>query len=138
MIVGRNADERRIARYESATHRSFGVPAPEIVEKESEASQAQGRVTMGQLLAIKIDPTGELPEPQQPFAAMEALNKKDGFEMTEIDGQIAQAHGTQMTGHFLIDREGIIRWEHIECAERLEDLSKFPSDDEILRAARSL
>ncbi len=43
-----------------------------------------------------------------------------------------------MTGHFLIDREGIIRWEHIECAERLEDLSKFPSDDEILRAARSL
>ncbi len=33
---------------------------------------------------------------------------------------------------------GIIRWQHIECAERLEDLSKFPSDDEILRAARSL
>jgi len=40
---------------------------------------------------MKIDPTGELPEPQNPFAAMEVLNKKDGFEMTEIDGQIAQA-----------------------------------------------
>jgi len=123
---------------EAATHRSFGVPAGVVVEKESEASWAQGKLTMGQLLAMKIDPTGELPEPQDPFAAMETLNKKDGFEMTEIDGQIAHAHGTQMTGHFLIDREGIIRWEHIECAERLEDLSKFPSDDEILRAARSL
>jgi hypothetical protein len=123
---------------EAATHRSFGVPAGEVVEKESEASWTQGKLTMGQLLAMKIDPTGELPEPQNPFAAMETLNKKDGFEATEIDGQIAQAHGTQMTGHFLIDREGIIRWEHIECAERLEDLSKFPSDEEILQAARSL
>jgi peroxiredoxin len=123
---------------EAATHRSFGVPAGVIVEKESEASWAQGKLTMGQLLAIKIDPTRELPEPQNPFAAMETLNKKDGFEMTEIDGQIAHAHGTQMTGHFLIDREGIIRWEHIECAERLEDLSKFPTDEEILQAARGL
>jgi len=123
---------------EASTHRSFGVPAGVVVEKESEASWAEGKLTMGQLHALRIDPTGELPAPQDPYVAMEALNKKDGFELTEIDGQIAQAHGTQMTGHFLIDREGIIRWEHIECAERLEDLSKFPSDDEILRAARSL
>ena len=123
---------------EAATHRSFGVPAGVVVEKESEASWAQGKLTMGQLLALKIDPTGELPAPQDPFAAMETLNKQDGFEVTETDKQIAQAHGTQMTGHFLIDRAGLIRWEHIECAERLEDLSKFPSDDEILRAARSL
>jgi peroxiredoxin len=123
---------------DAATHRSFGVPAGVVVEKESEASWAQGKLTMGQLLAMKIDPTGELPEPQNPYAAMETLNKKDGFEVTEIDRQIAHAHGTQMTGHFLIDREGIIRWEHIECAERLEDLSKFPTDEEILQAARSL
>lgn len=123
---------------EAATHRSFGVPAGVVVEKESEASWAQGTLTMGQLLAVKMDPTRELAEPQNPFAAMEALNKKDGFEMTEVDGQIAQAHGTQMTGHFLIDREGIIRWEHIECAERIEDLSKFPTDEEIVAAARTL
>jgi hypothetical protein len=69
---------------------------------------------------------------------METLNKKDGFEMTEIDGQIAHAHGTQMTAHFLIDRDGIIRWERIECADRLEDLSQFPSEEEILGAARGL
>ncbi len=123
---------------DAATHRSFGVPAGVVVEKESEASWAQGTLTIGQLHAVKMDPTGELAEPQNPFVAMEALNKKDGFEMTEVDGQIAQAHGTQMTGHFLIDREGIIRWEHIECAERIEDLSKFPTDEEIVAAARTL
>jgi hypothetical protein len=93
---------------------------------------------MGQLLAMKIDPTGELPEPQNPFAAMETLNKKDGFEMTETDQQIAHAHGTQMGGHFLIDRDGIVRWLQIEAGERIGDISKFPSDEEILRAARSL
>jgi hypothetical protein len=69
---------------------------------------------------------------------MDVLNKQEGFEVTETDQRIAQAHGTQMTGHFLIDRDGIIRWEHIEAGERIEDLSQFPSDDEILRAARSL
>jgi hypothetical protein len=122
---------------EAATHRAFGVPAGVIVEDESAASWPQS-VTIGQFLAVKINPTGELPAPQNPFAAMEALNKQEGFELTETDQQIAAAHGTQMAGHFLIDREGIIRWGHIEAGERIEDLSQFPSDEEILRAARSL
>jgi hypothetical protein len=122
---------------EAETHRAFGVPAGVIVEDESATSWPQS-ATMGQLLAVEINPTGELPAPQNPFAAMETLNKQDGFEPTETDHQIAAAHGTQMTGHFLIDREGIIRWGHIEAGERIEDLSQFPSDEEILRAARGL
>ena len=122
---------------EAATHRAFRVPAAALVEDESATSWPQS-ATMGQLLAVKINPTGELPAPQNPFAAMDVLNKQEGFEVTETDQRIAQAHGTQMTGHFLIDRDGIIRWKHIEASERIEDLSQFPSDDEILRAARSL
>ena len=122
---------------EAATHQAFRLPAGVIVEDESAASWPQS-VTIGQFLAVKINPTGELPAPQNPFAAMEALNKQEGFELTETDQQIAAAHGTQMAGHFLIDREGIIRWGHIEAGERIEDLSQFPSDEEILRAARSL
>jgi hypothetical protein len=122
---------------EAETHRAFGVPAIAIVEDESATSWPQS-ATMGQLLAVKMNPTGELPAPQNPFAAMETLDKQDGFEPTEADRQIAAAHGTQMTGHFLIDREGIVRWLQIEAAERIGDLSKFPSDDEILRAARGL
>jgi hypothetical protein len=122
---------------EAETHRAFGVPAGAIVEDESATSWPQS-ATMGQLLAAQINPTGELPAPQNPFAAMESMNKQEGFEMTEADQQIAAAHGTQLAGHFLIDREGIIRWLQIEAAERIGDLSKFPSDEEILRAARSL
>lgn len=123
---------------EATTHRSFGVPAGVLVEKESEASWAQGKVTMGQLQAVRINPTGELPAAENPFVAMEILNKQEGFEMTETDQQIAAAHGLQLGGHFLLDRNGIVRWRYIEAADRIEDLSKFPSDDEILRAARGL
>jgi hypothetical protein len=122
---------------EATTHRAFGVPAGVIVEDESATSWPQS-ATMGQLLAVKVNPTGELPAPQNPFAAMETLNRMDAFEPTETDQQIAAAHGTQLGGHFLIDREGIIRWGQIEAGERIGDLAKFPSDEEILRAARSL
>jgi len=123
---------------EAETHRSFRVPAGTFVENESEASWSKGTVTMGQFQALRVNPTGELPEPMNPFAAMDTLNKKDGFEPNETDRQIAAAHGTQMTGHFLIDQQGIIRWSHVEASERLEDLSQLPSEEEILRAARNL
>ena len=123
---------------EAATHRSFGVPAGVLVEDESEASWSQGTVTMGQMQAALINPTGELPTPQNPFVAMETLNQRDGFEPTEIDQQIAATHGMQLGGHFLIGRDGIVRWLQIEALERIGDLSRFPSDEEIVTAARGL
>jgi hypothetical protein len=123
---------------EAETHRLFGVPAGVLVGDESQASWSRGTVTMSQMQAALINPTGELPTPQNPFMAMETLNQRDGFEPTEIDQQIAATHGMQLTGHFLIGRDGTVRWLQIEAAERIGDLSKFPSDEEILRAARSL
>jgi hypothetical protein len=122
---------------EAETHRAFGVPAGVLVEDESAAAWPL-RATMGQLQTVLINPTGELPAPQSPFAALETLNKRDGFEPTEIDQQIAATHGMQLAGHFLIDREGTVRWLQIEAAERIGDLGQFPSDEEILRAARGL
>ena len=122
---------------DAATHRTFGVPAIAVIEDESAATWPRS-ATLGQLQATQVNPTGELPAPQNVFAAMETLNLRDGFEPTETDQQIVAAHGTQLAGHFLIDRDGIIRWQQIEAAERIGDLSKFPSDEEILRGARSL
>jgi len=123
---------------EAATHRVFGLPEGTLVADESQASWAQGTFTLGQLQASLINPTGELPEPQNVLQGNETLNKRDGFEPTEIDQQIAAVHGFQLAGHFLIDRDGVIRWLQIEGIERIGDLAKFPSDEEILRAARGL
>jgi len=122
---------------EAATHQAYRLPAIAVVEDERATSWPQS-ATLGQFLATPINPTGELPAPQHCFAAMETLNKKEGFEPNEVDQQIAAAHGTQLTGYFLVDREGIVRWRQVEAAERIEDLSKFPSDEEILTAARDL
>jgi hypothetical protein len=66
---------------------------------------------------------------------METLNGKDGFEVTDADQQIVAAHGTQLTGHFLVDRDGIVRWGQVEAPDRIGDLGKFPGDDEILDLA---
>ena len=45
----------------------------------------------------------------------------------------------QLKGQFLIDRGGIVRWAHIECAnEGLAGIGKMPSWRKILAAAREL
>jgi len=121
---------------ETATHRAFGLPAGEIIEDASQTSWPL-RVTLNELLSARVN-HAELPAPSDPFAANDMLNRRDGFEPTEVDQQIAAAHGTQLAGYFLIDRNGIIRWLFIEAAERADDLTKFPSEEEILAAARLL
>jgi hypothetical protein len=44
----------------------------------------------------------------------------------------------QLAGRFLIGRDGVIRWPQIEAAERIGDLFKYPSDEEIVAAACAL
>ncbi len=119
---------------EAATHHLFCLPAIEL----GEVSAWPLRATPEEFGAVRINPTGELPAPLPPMEANEALNRREGFEMTEVDQQILAAHGTQLGGHFLIDREGIVRWRHVEASERIGDLATFPSEEEILAAARAL
>lgn len=121
---------------EAATHRAFGLPAPEIVQ--GPAAQWPWRMSMEQFRAERINPTGELPAPLDGFEANAALNRKDGFQLTEVDEQVLAAHGTQLAGHFLIDRAGVIRWAQIEAARRIGDIGKWPTDEEILGAVGAL
>jgi len=121
---------------EAATHRAFGLPAGEIVDDESKSLWPL-RITLHQLQSARVSHP-ELPAPADPFGANDVLNRKEGFEPNEIDQQVAAAHGTQLAGYFLVDRDGIIRWLFVEAAERINDLTKFPSEDEILAAARRL
>ena len=121
---------------EAATHRAFGVPAGEIVDDASQSAWPL-RITLKELQSARISHP-ELPAPADPFGANEVLNRRDGFEPNEIDQQVAAAHGTQLAGYFLLDREANIRWLFIEAAVQMNDLTKFPSADEIVAAARSL
>lgn len=112
-----------LADPDARTHQDFGVPT--VVPDEAFA-------------AVRINPTGELPAPMHPMEANAALNKQDAFEMTATDEQIFAAHGTQLGGHFLIDREGIVRWTNVEAEHNIGDVARFPSPAEILAAARTI
>lgn len=108
------------------THRSYGVPRPEPTPELVEMVHS-----------IRINPTGELPEPMPvPLAAAE-LNRRDRFEPTATDTRESQLTFTQLNGQFLIDPKGIIRWANVECGkEGPQGLGKFPSHDELIAAAR--
>ena len=121
---------------DAATHRAFGVPAFAVVEDEA-AARWPLRATMAQVRAPLVDPTGELPSPRNVFEAMDILNGRDGFQATAEDQAIIASHGTQLAGHFLIDRQGVVRWAQVEAAERIADVGKFPSGEELLAAARA-
>jgi hypothetical protein len=81
------------------------------------------KVAMSQMMSMKINATGELPEPLDPMAAIEALNKMDGYEITEADQQMQATGGGQLVGEFLLDREGIIRWSFTEVANACRALA---------------
>ena len=109
-----------------ATHRSYGVPRPEPTPE-----------LIAMVEKVRINPTGELPEPLPASEVGLTLNKLDGFQLTATDQREMESTFTQMKGQFLIDRGGIVRWVNVECGkEGVSGLGKFPTQDELVSAAR--
>jgi peroxiredoxin len=113
---------------ELSTHRAYGIPKPTPTQEFMEA-----------LDAARVNPTGELPGPVPVREAAMALAQKDGYSGTAVDEADMNRQWPQLKGVFLIDRDGIVRWTYIECAtEGVAGIGKFPSEQEILAAARAL
>lgn len=113
---------------ELITHRAYRLPKPPATPE-----------LMQGLQSVRANPTGELPAPLPLVEAAQALDRLHGFEPTETDREESQRQFPQLKGQFLVDRDGIIRWVNIECAkEGLAGLGKFPTDEELLAAARTL
>jgi peroxiredoxin len=110
------------------THRAFGVPKP-----------APTPELMTALQTTRINPDGVLPEALPVTQAAEAVSKLDGYPANDTDRADMERQWPQMKGQFLIDRDGIVRWAFIECAnDGLAGIGKLPSTDEILAASRAL
>jgi peroxiredoxin len=116
---------------ERATHRAYGLPSPVMTPE-----MVHG------LKTTPINPGGELPEALPILEAVPALDRLDRFEETEVDVEERRRQAmerAQLCGHFLVDREGIVRWIDLECdREGLAGIGKYPSDEELLVAAKSL
>ena len=110
------------------THHAYGVPqGPVTPEIWQAVLSAYGNLARELQLQV--------PESK----ARDAVDRLDGFEVTESENAEFQRHQIQSTGQFLVDRDGIVRWTNIECArDGLASVNKFPTDEELLAAARAL
>jgi peroxiredoxin len=110
------------------THRAYGVPKPTPTPELMKAIEQ-----------VRINPEGMFAQPVPVQEAAAALGKLDGYAGNETDQADMERQWPQLKGQFLIDRDCVVRWANIECAnEGLTGLGKFPSRDEILGAARTL
>src|SRR5574338_76151 len=112
---------------ELTTHKAYGLPKPTPTPELMEA-----------VATVKFNPNGVFPEPLSVTEAAQALSKADGYVENDLDKSEMERQWPQLKGQFLIDRDGIVRWANIECAEGLTGLGKFPSEHEILAAARAV
>jgi peroxiredoxin len=116
---------------ERTSHRAFGLPNLEFTENETDWPY---KVSMAQASTMRVDLPGELPEPMDPMAAAEILDKKDGYEVTGADQQMmATGHG-QLVGQFLLDRQGIVRWSFTEVPEGGRLMFAAPTTQELMSA----
>ena len=77
--------------------------------------------------------------PVQSGQAYATIAGLDGFEKAKTDDTDVQRHQIQFTGQFLLDRAGVVRWASIECAsDGLDGLDRFPTEEELMAAARAL
>jgi Peroxiredoxin len=119
---------------ERASHRAFGLPNLEFTQDESDWPR---KVAMSQMMSMKINVTGELPEPLDPMAARRP--QQDGRLRDHRCRQQMQATGMgQLVGEFLLDREGIIRWSFTEVPDGGKNLFGGPTPQDLLSAASHL
>jgi peroxiredoxin len=102
------------------THAAYGLPraplTPEIMKGIEAAAAAWAR---------------EAGVPAQPGTAHDVVGTLDGFQLLPSDEADAERQQAQLIGQFLIDRDGIVRWAHLE-----ETPGEFPSDAQLQEIAR--
>ena len=120
---------------ERVSHRAFGLPNIQFTEAENNWPH---KVSMDAVMSMRIDMPGELPEPMNPIAAMEFLDKADGYEFTEDDKRMIATGEGQLVGEFLLDRDGVIRWSFTEVEEAGRHMFGVPAPREVMSAASNM
>ena len=88
---------------------------------------------------IAIAPTGSGCFSSRLWRSKDIGVEAKGEESCRYYPRLVSRHQVQFTGQFLVDRHGIVRWAHIECArDGLAGIDKFPTDEELLAAPRAL
>jgi hypothetical protein len=108
------------------THRAYGLPNFAITPEAYQVAQA---AATRELRRLHQDVTSD---------PMAAFTRYDGYQPTEGDQADFQRHQAQLTGQFLIDRDGIVRYAYVEAARGPEGFGEMASEEDVLAAARGL
>jgi len=113
------------------THRRYGLGRTKLTLGRTEWPR---KVNPKDMLALRLNPTGELPEPVSLLKGNAAINRIDGFKPTLVDRKFQAIHGMTGAGYTLIDKDGFVRWRWLEGQTGMADIGKFPSVDDVLAA----
>ncbi|PZM11209.1 peroxiredoxin-like family protein [Rhizobium tubonense] len=119
---------------ERISHRAFGLPNVEFTKSETAWPY---KVGMDAITSMRIE-MPELPEPMDPMAAMEFLDKSDGYEFTDDDKHMIATGEGQLVGEFLLDRDGVVRWCFTEVADNGRNMFGVPAPREVMSAASNI
>jgi peroxiredoxin len=148
-VIGTPADKARaFVRYHPlriaaasdanrTVHQAYGLPAFEVTENRTEWPR---RLSMNDMTALRIRPTDELPEPMNLIAAGNYLNARDAIDTSRFATPRVEGapFRIQLSGSFLVDRDGIVRWSFLEAEEGPGAFGGFPESRQCLAAAAAL
>jgi len=72
------------------------------------------------------------------WEANKALGQLDQFRPTPTDRDDMQRTWNQLTGLFLTDRTGIVRWVFVEAADGPAGMGTYPPEAQLIAAAQTL
>src|SRR4029079_16813860 len=70
---------------ERTSHEAFGLPNLQFTENETAWPH---KVSISDVKAMRLTIPNDMPDAMEPFAALDHLNKKDGYDVTPADQQM--------------------------------------------------
>lgn len=121
---------------EIGIYRSYHLPEVAITEEEDDWPR---KVSVPKVMSSPHpDHTGEFGESAPLTELVHGINDKVGYEETVEEKVVFEAHPLLLDGHFMIDRDGIVRWLNVEAPNDLSEFGEQPNLEEIVAAARAM
>lgn len=116
-----------------ATHRAYGVPIYRVATDRP--TRWPETINPADLGTLEVSPAGEITRPMPVREAMRLLNEIDAFQTMETGEPGPYDDVSPLVSYFLIDRPGIVRWNHVVALGSLADYAQHPSAEQLLAAA---
>jgi peroxiredoxin len=119
---------------ERTSYRAFGLPNLEFTESETAWPFKVGMQAAAHMRVAVADES----EPVSVTEGSDALNRKDGYDVTDEDQRMIATGLGQLFGQFLLDREGIVRWTYTEVPDGGMRMFTRADPEQLLSAAAQI